>query len=157
MRAMRVVLQRVTSARVSVEGEVVGRIGHGLVAFVGVTDGDSPDDAATLGKKTSALRLFADEDRPFHLSVRDIGGAVLVISQFTLHGDVRKGNRPSWSSAARPAVAEPLVAAYAEALESNGARVSQGRFGANMQVELLNDGPVTLVIDSEELRRARPR
>jgi D-tyrosyl-tRNA(Tyr) deacylase len=152
---VRVVLQRVLRARVEVEGAIVGQIGPGLVSLVGVGHGDGPDDARSLAKKTLALRIFADGERPFHRTVGQIGGGVLVVSQFTLLGDVRKGNRPSWSDAGAPELAEPLVDEYAAEIERADVTCSRGRFGAHMVVGLENDGPVTLVLDSEELRRPR--
>lgn len=155
MSAVRVVLQRVETASVAVGGATFARIGRGLLALVGVTDGDTADDAVRLATKTAALRIFGDGDRPFHRSVGDIGGEILVVSQFTLYGDVRRGNRPSWTEAASPEIAEPLVRRYGDALAAGGLVVERGEFGANMQVRLLNDGPVTLVIDTERL--ARPR
>ncbi len=153
---MRVVLQRVAWARVAVAGEVVGEIGPGLLALVGVAGGDGPDDAARLADKTVRLRLFADGDRPFHLPLTEVpGGGLLCVSQFTLMGDVRRGNRPSWTAAARPEDAAPLVDAYAAAVAAHGVPVASGRFGAAMAVTLENDGPVTLVLDGEAL--AGPR
>ncbi|HWH15956.1 MAG TPA: D-aminoacyl-tRNA deacylase [Miltoncostaeaceae bacterium] len=145
---MRVVLQRVDGARVEVDGEVVGQIGDGLLALVGVARGDGPEEAARLARKTLALRLFPVGDRPFEVSVADAGGGVLVVSQFTLLGDARRGNRPSWAAAAPPAEAAPLVDAYAAALAAGGVPVARGRFGAHMRVGLVNDGPVTLVLDA---------
>lgn len=145
---MRIVLQRVTRARVTVGLDVVGSIEVGLVALVGVAEGDRHEDAVRLATKTVRLRLFGDGDRPFHRSVGDVEGAVLVVSQFTLLGDVRRGNRPSWSGAAAPAEAEPLVEAYAAAIADAGVHVERGRFGAQMSVTLENDGPVTLLLDS---------
>jgi D-tyrosyl-tRNA(Tyr) deacylase len=153
---VRVVLQRVRWARVEVEGEVVGEIGAGLLALVGVAAGDGPDDVRRMAEKTVRLRLFASGDRPFDRALTEVPGAgMLCVSQFTLLADVRKGNRPSWSRAARPEQAEPLVAAYADAVAAHGVPVARGRFGAMMAVTLENDGPVTLVIDSADL--AGPR
>jgi D-tyrosyl-tRNA(Tyr) deacylase len=141
---MRAVLQRVTAARVRVEGEVVGEIGHGLVALVGVAPGDTADDAATIARKTAELRILRDER-----SVADTDGAgVLVISQFTLYGDARKGRRPSWSGAAPGHVAEPLVEQVATSLRERGIAVATGVFGAMMEVELTNDGPMTLLLET---------
>jgi D-aminoacyl-tRNA deacylase len=145
---VRVVLQRVAEARVEVAGEVVGAIGGGLLALVGVARGDGRADAAHLARKTLALRLFPAGDRPFDVPVTEAGGAVLVVSQFTLLGDARRGNRPSWSAAATPAEAAPLVEAYAEAVAAGGVPVARGRFGAHMRVSLVNDGPVTLLLES---------
>ena len=152
---MRVVLQRAARASVSVAGEVVGEIGHGLVALVGVAEGDTEAEADALAAKTASLRIFSDADGRFNESLLDVGGSALVVSQFTLHADVRKGRRPSFVAAARPEVAEPLVERYAEGLIAAGVPVEQGRFGAEMQVELVNDGPFTVILDSVEL--ARPR
>jgi D-tyrosyl-tRNA(Tyr) deacylase len=153
---VRVVLQRVRWARVEVEGEVVGEIGAGLLALVGVAAGDGPDDVRRMAEKTVRLRLFASGDRPFDRALTEVPGAgMLCVSQFTLLAEVRKGNRPSWSRAARPEQAEPLVAAYADAVAAHGVPVARGRFGAMMAVTLENDGPVTLVIDSADL--AGPR
>lgn len=140
---MRAVLQRATRARVVVGDEVVGEITRpGLVALVGVTHDDGPDQVATLARKISELRILRDER-----SVLDEGAPVLVVSQFTLYADTRKGRRPSWGAAAPGPVAEPLVAALVAALQERGVEVATGRFGAMMQVELVNDGPVTLVVD----------
>ena len=152
---MRVVLQRVSRAAVRVDGETVGEIGPGLLALVGVAAGD---DAATIDRvaaKVVGLRIFSDSEGRFNESVAEIGGAVLVVSQFTLISDVRKGRRPSFTAAARPELAEPLVARFAQQLEQSGVPVAQGVFGAMMEVELVNDGPFTVVIDSEELDRPR--
>ena len=140
---MRAVLQRVTSASVSVDGEVVGAIDRrGLVALVGVTHGDGPDQVEAMARKISELRILREER-----SVLDEGAPVLVVSQFTLYADTRKGRRPSWSNAAPGPVAEPLVDAVVEALRARGVEVATGRFGAMMEVTLVNDGPVTLVVD----------
>jgi D-tyrosyl-tRNA(Tyr) deacylase len=144
---MRVVLQRVRSASVTVEGEVVGAIGPGLVALVGIAAGD---DAATVERaadKTAALRIFPDDAGRFDRSAADTGGAVLVVSQFTLLADTRKGTRPSFTDAAAPDVAAPLVERYRARLDALGLATAGGRFGAHMQVELVNDGPVTIVLD----------
>lgn len=140
---MRAVLQRAARARVVVETEVVGEITRpGLVALVGVTHDDGPEQVATLARKISELRILRDER-----SVLDEGAPVLVVSQFTLYADTRKGRRPSWGAAAPGPVAEPLVDALVAALRERGVEVATGRFGAMMQVELVNDGPVTLVVD----------
>lgn len=141
---MRAVLQRVTSARVRVDGEVVGEIGTGLVALVGVAPTDDEDDAATIARKIAELRILRDER-----SVVDTDGAgVLVVSQFTLYGDARKGRRPSWSGAAPGPVAEPLVDRVAALLRERGVVVATGVFGAMMEVELVNDGPMTLLLET---------
>ena len=153
---MRVVLQRVRWARVSVGEEVVGAIGPGLLALVGVAAGDDADDSRRLARKTVRLRILAGAERPFDRSLLDHpGAALLCVSQFTLLGDVRRGNRPSWSAAAPPELAEPLVEAYAVAVADEGVPVERGRFGAAMAVSLENDGPVTLVLDSADLRAPR--
>jgi len=152
---VRIVLQRVTAARVTVEDQLVGAIAAGLVALVGVTHTDTVADAERLGDKTASLRLFADGERPFERSVTQIGGAVLCVSQFTLFGDVRRGNRPSWAHAAAPGPARQIIDAYAARLRQHGLEVPTGVFGAHMQVALDNDGPVTIILDSEELSRPR--
>ena len=152
---MRLVLQRVTRAAVAVEGETVGEIGPGLVALVGIAASDGAAQVEAMAAKTAALRLFADAEGRFSRDLRDAGGAVLVISQFTLLADVRKGRRPSFTAAAPPEVAEPLVERYAQALEGVGIPVARGRFGAHMTVDLATDGPVTIVIDSADLERPR--
>lgn len=152
---MRVVLQRVRQAEVEVAGASVGAIGAGLVALVGIGRADDAGLARRLAAKTAALRLFPDGERPFALSLRDVGGELLCISQFTLLADARRGNRPSWAAAAPAEVARELVAAYAEAVAAVGIRVAGGEFGADMLVRLANDGPVTIVLDSDDL--ARPR
>jgi D-tyrosyl-tRNA(Tyr) deacylase len=142
---MRVLVQRVSSASVSVDGQVVGAIrpdGQGLLAFVGVTHSDDADKARRLAEKLWYLRIL-DEER----SAADVGAPILVVSQFTLYADTAKGRRPSWNAAAPGAVAEPLVIAFAEALQVLGADVQTGVFGANMQVELVNDGPVTVFLE----------
>ena len=140
---MRAVLQRVTEAAVRVEGEVVGRLTRpGLVALVGVTHDDGPEQVAAMARKISELRILRDER-----SVLDEGAPVLVVSQFTLHADTRKGRRPSWNAAAPAPVAEPLVEAVVAALRQRGVEVATGRFGAMMALSLVNDGPVTLVVD----------
>jgi D-tyrosyl-tRNA(Tyr) deacylase len=141
---MRAVLQRVTRACVSVGGEVVGRIDEpGLLVLLGVTHDDGPEHAAWLSAKVRDLRIMHDER-----SVADLGAPVLVVSQFTLYGDARKGRRPTWSAAAPGSHSEPLYHAFCEALEAAGTRVERGVFGGDMAVELVNDGPVTLVVDT---------
>jgi D-tyrosyl-tRNA(Tyr) deacylase len=149
---MRVVLQRVSSARVEVEGAVVGDLGGpGLVALVGVTHGDGPTQVDWMARKIAGLRIFdgadGDDTPGAERSVAEAGLPVLVVSQFTLYADVRKGRRPSWSAAAPGSVAEPLVDALAAALRAEGLTVASGTFGAHMMVHLVNDGPVTLVLD----------
>lgn len=146
---MRVVVQRVARAEVRVGGEVVGSAGRGLLVLVGVAPGDDGELAARLAAKVARLRIFPDDEGRFDRSVVDVGGDALVVSQFTLLGDARKGNRPSFSGAAPPQVAEPTYLAFAEGLRAAGVRrVETGRFGASMAVDLVNDGPVTLVLDA---------
>ena len=144
---MRALLQRVTEAAVSVDGDEIGRIGPGLVALIGVGRDDTHADARTLAAKTAALRVFDGSEGGAERSIVDIGGEVLVVSQFTLMGDTRRGNRPSWSAAAPPQVAEPLVHAYVDALRRLVPNVAEGRFGAHMHVTLTNDGAVTVMLD----------
>ena len=143
---MKALLQRVTSASVSVEDVVLTAIGPGLLVFLGVERGDTVESATRLADKTAALRIFPSDKKPMDRSVVDTEGSILVVSQFTLAADVRKGNRPSFSDAADPIVAEPLVNHYVEALRQSVSLVVTGRFGANMQVALVNDGPVTLLL-----------
>ena len=145
---MRTVVQRVISARVRVGGAVVGEIGAGLCALVGVTHGDTPAAARRLAAKLAGVRLFDDEAGTMNRSVVEAGGAVLVVSQFTLYGDTTRGRRPSWSAAAPGAQAEPLVGAVVTALRQAGIPVETGAFGAAMEVELVNDGPVTVVMET---------
>lgn len=141
---MRAVIQRVTRAQVTVEGEVVGSIeGPGLVALVGVTHDDGPEQVEWIVRKIAELRIMRDEQ-----SVSDVGGQVLVVSQFTLYADTRKGRRPTWNAAAPGPVAEPIVEQVVAGLRSRGLTVETGRFGASMQVELVNDGPVTIILEA---------
>ena len=146
------VAQRVTSASVVVAGELVAQIGTGLLVLVGVTHLDTDEDARVLGSKIAGLRVFADEGGHMNKSVGDIGGQVLVVSQFTLLGDVRKGRRPSFTGAAAPEVAAPLVDEVRRAVAGEGIPVSAGVFGAHMTVDLVNDGPVTLILRTESGR-----
>ena len=145
---MRALIQRVTEARVRVAGDVVGEIGPGLCVLVGVTHGDDQDSARRLAQKVWQLRIFDDAGGVMNLGLHDAGGAALVVSQFTLYADTRKGRRPSWNEAARPEYAAPLVDAFVAALREFGASVATGAFGAHMAVELVNDGPVTLLLES---------
>ncbi len=144
-------LQRVARASVSVDGERVASIGVGFLLLVGVGHDDGPAEAERLAEKVSALRVFADEAGKMNRAIADVGGEALVVSQFTLYADLRKGRRPSWTDAAEPGKAAELVDAFAAALERQGLPVATGVFGADMQVELLNDGPVTLVLDTAAL------
>lgn len=147
---MRAVVQRVTSASVTVAGEVVGQIEQGFVVLLGVEKEDSELDADYLAEKTAGLRVFEDADGKMNLSLLDIGGSSLVISQFTLLGDVRRGKRPSFSDAAMPEEAERLYSVYCSRLKSLGVPIETGRFRADMQVALVNDGPVTILLDSRK-------
>jgi D-tyrosyl-tRNA(Tyr) deacylase len=144
---MRVVLQRVARACVTVEGRVVGEIGRGLLLLAGFTDGDTEETLRWMADKVVGLRVFTDAEGKMNLSVEEIGGAVLVVSQFTLYGDARRGRRPSFVEAARPEVAVPLYERFVALLREAGRPVETGEFGAMMQVELVNDGPVTLVLE----------
>ncbi len=152
---MRVVLQRVSRASVSVDGEVVGQIEAGFVALVGIAQDDAEAQVDTVAAKVVGLRVFDDADGKFNLALADVSGAVLVISQFTLIADLRKGRRPAFTRAARPELAAPLVERFAAQLRTAGVDVAGGRFGEHMLVELINDGPVTIVIDSADLERPR--
>jgi D-tyrosyl-tRNA(Tyr) deacylase len=147
---VRLVIQRVARAAVTVEGREVGRIGRGLAVLVGVAQGDTVEAAERLAKKTAELRIFPDAAGRFQRSALDLGAEVLVVSQFTLLADTRKGRRPSFVAAAAPEQAEPLVEAYRAALERLGLRTASGQFGAHMLVDLVNDGPVTLILNSAE-------
>jgi D-tyrosyl-tRNA(Tyr) deacylase len=144
---MRAVLQRVAEASVTADGAVVGTCGRGVVVLLGVADGDDAAAAERLAGKVACLRIFENEDGKFDHSLLDVGGEALVVSQFTLIADTRKGNRPSFTEAAPPEVAEPLYERFSAALEAEGIRVTRGVFGARMQVSLVNDGPVTIVLD----------
>ena len=146
---MRALLQRVSSASVTIDGDQVGAIDQGLVIFLGVTHGDSEADADYLDGRCVNLRIFEDADGKFNLSLLDVGGAALVISQFTLYGDTRKGRRPSFTAAAPPDLAEPLYEHFVAAIEAHGVKTQAGRFGANMQVAINNDGPVTVTVESK--------
>lgn len=152
---MRVVVQRVIRASVSVDGAVVGEIGAGLLLLVGVAESDDAVTADRLAGKIAEMRIFADDAGRFELSLLDAGGAALVVSQFTLLADVRKGRRPSFVAAAAPEIAEPVVEAFCSALRSRGIAVATGRFGAKMLVDSVNDGPVTIIVDSDDLERPR--
>lgn len=144
---MRVLIQRVSRASVSVGGEVRGAIGRGFVALVGVTHGDGEVEAKWLAKKVAGLRVFEDDDGKMNLSLKDVGGGVLVVSQFTLYGDAGRGRRPSFINAAPPEIAEPLIERFAGFLEKENIEVATGVFGAHMEVAIFNDGPVTLMLE----------
>jgi len=146
---VRALVQRVARASVSVDGEVVGAVGPGLCVLVGVTHTDTAPEADRLADKVWNLRVFADEHGTMNRSSADVGAELLVVSQFTLYGDTRRGRRPSWIAAAGPAEAEPVIERFVDALREAGASVATGRFRADMQVELVNDGPVTLLLEME--------
>ena len=149
---MRIVVQRCTRAEVRIAGTMVGRIGQGFMLLVGITDTDTTADADLLAKKIAQLRVFEDPDGKMNLALADVGGAILSISQFTLYADCRKGNRPSFIRAARPAQASPLYDYFNQTLRRTyGLTVKTGRFGADMQVDFVNDGPVTILLDTAEL------
>lgn len=144
---MRVVLQRVSSASVTIEGEVAGRIGRGFLLLAGFTHADTAAAADWMAEKVAGLRLFTDAEGKMNLGLADVGGAVLVVSQFTLYGNAEKGRRPSFIDAARPETAIPLYERFVAQLRSQGLEVATGRFGAMMEVALVNDGPVTLLLE----------
>lgn len=149
---MRVILQRVSRGTVTVEGETVGAVDAGFVALVGVTHTDTQKEAELLARKTAHLRVFDDDDGKMNRSILDVGGGILVVSQFTLYADSKKGRRPSFIDAARPEQAEPLVQYYAECLHREGVTdIAHGVFGAMMAVEIINDGPVTIILDTDVL------
>ncbi len=148
---MRAVVQRVTRASVTVDNEIVGEIGNGLVALLGIARDDTEKDATYLVEKIAALRIFDDGAGVMNRSVRDVDGALLIVSQFTLYGDVRRGLRPSWIDAAAPEMAKPLYDFFVEQARKDIDQVATGSFRAMMQVELVNDGPVTILIDSRKL------
>lgn len=147
---MRTVVQRVSKAQVSIEGDVKGVIGKGLVILLGIRREDTTKELQWLVDKVVHLRIFEDESGKMNKSLTDIGGEMLIVSQFTLYGDCRKGRRPGFSTAAPPAIAEPLYQLFIEEVKAKGITVATGTFQAEMQVELINDGPVTLLLDSEK-------
>jgi D-tyrosyl-tRNA(Tyr) deacylase len=144
---MRIVLQRVSRAKVTVDGRVTGEIGRGLLLLAGFADGDTDDALAWMADKVVGLRIFPDDEGKMNRSVEEIGGGLLVVSQFTLYGDTRKGRRPSFVDAARPEAAIPLYERFLQMLRATGRPVQTGEFGAMMDVELVNDGPVTLILE----------
>ena len=152
---MRAIIQRVTRASVTIDGEVRGRIGPGLLILLGVSEDDTGEEARYLAEKCTGLRIFTDENDKMNRSAADIGGSLLVISQFTLYGDCRRGKRPSFIRAARPEKAIPLYEAFLAHCRASGLPVESGEFGADMKVELLNDGPVTIIMDTEEMKKER--
>jgi D-aminoacyl-tRNA deacylase len=145
---MRVLVQRVAQATVSVDGQTVGAIGRGFLCLVGVTHGDTEQEAARLAAKTARLRVFEDAGGLMNLALADVGGEVLAVSQFTLYADARKGNRPSFTDAAGPELGERLYEAFLDALRAEGVPLQTGVFGASMQVQLINDGPVTILLEA---------
>jgi D-tyrosyl-tRNA(Tyr) deacylase len=147
---MRLVVQRVSRAKVTVAGEIVGEIGKGYLALVGVEDGDTDDDMRYGVEKLVGLRVFEDNEGKMNRSIADIGGSILLVSQFTLLGDARHGRRPSFSNAARPETAAPMIERMALEIAGRGIPVAKGVFGADMQVELVNFGPVTILLDSKK-------
>ena len=147
---MKVVIQRVSSASVTFAGEVVGSIDHGMLVLLGVADGDQEEDLQYLLEKTTGLRIFEDDAGKMNLSVVDVGGAMLVVSQFTLLADTRKGKRPGFNAAAAPEIASRFYEQFATLVRQREIPVAMGNFGANMQVSLVNDGPVTIIIDSRD-------
>ncbi len=147
---MRAVIQRVTRASVTIEGKIHGQIGNGLLVLVGIEDADSPDDIEWLSGKIVNTRIFNDENGVMNISLKDVNGDILLISQFTLHASTKKGNRPSYSKASKPEIAIPLYEKIIQQLSNDlGKEIETGIFGADMKVELLNDGPVTIVIDTK--------
>ena len=147
---MRALIQRVKEASVKIDGEIVGSIGKGMLILLGVKTGDTEAEADFLADKCLGLRIFSDAEDKMNLSIDDIGGEFLVVSQFTLYGNAQKGRRPSYIDAARPEVSEPLYEYFVARLKASGHKVDTGRFGADMQVSLINDGPVTLMIEKEK-------
>ena len=147
---MKLVVQRVKKAEVKVDGNIIGKIDKGFLVLIGIKVGDTKEQADYLVKKLCNLRVFSDENDKMNLSLKDIGGEVMAVSQFTLYGDARKGRRPSFSDAARPDVANPLYEEFVEKLRAQGITVGTGEFGAHMMVELTNDGPVTILLESKK-------
>ena len=145
---MRVLLQRVSEAAVTIDGETVGKCGRGFLLLVGVTHGDTVEHADFLADKCANLRVFEDENGKMNLSLKDVNGTILAVSQFTLYADTRRGRRPSFIEAAPPPVSEPLYNTFVEALRKQGIHVETGRFGADMKVSLVNDGPVTILLEN---------
>lgn len=148
---MRAVVQRVRDASVTVDGALTGKIGHGLLIYLGVVDSDNADICARMAAKISKMRLFRDSDDKMNLSVSDVGGEILVVSQFTLYANLHKGNRPSFDGAGRPEHAEKMYELFMQELRNMGFRVEHGMFGAHMHVGYENDGPVTIIADSDDL------
>ena len=153
---MRIILQRCSRAEVRIDGDTVGQINQGFLLLIGITEGDTQADAELLAKKVAQMRVFEDAENKMNLALKDVNGAILSISQFTLYADCRKGNRPSFIRAARPEVAEPLYNYFNAVLRNlYGLHVETGRFGADMKVDFINDGPVTIILDSQDFASAR--
>lgn len=152
---MKAILQRVTHAKVTIDGQESGEIGTGFLVLLGVAPEDTQEEALYLARKIAGLRVFTDENDKMNLSLKDVAGEVLVVSQFTLYGDCRKGKRPSFIAAARPETAIPLYERFVAELMDHDLHVETGWFGADMEVSLINDGPVTLILDTEEMRTGR--
>ena len=152
---MKAIIQRVSRASVSVGGEAVGSIGPGLAVLLGIAQGDSGEEAQRLAQKTAELRIFGDAAGRLSLSLLDVAGEALVVSQFTLLADSRKGRRPSFTAAAPPELAEPLVRQFEESLRGLGVPVASGRFGTHMQLDIVNDGPLTIILDTADFQRPR--
>ncbi len=148
---MRAVVQRVKEASVVIDTKVVGKIDHGLLVFLGVGDGDTDVDLKYIADKVTGLRIFSDEDDKMNLSVKDVKGQVLAVSQFTLYGDCRKGRRPNFTSSMEPVGAEKMYEKFKELIKAEGIGVASGEFGADMSVSLVNDGPVTIILDSSKI------
>ena len=147
---MRVVLQRVTSCVLSIGGHEYSRIGYGILVLLGIEEADSADDTEWISSKITGLRIFDDDNGVMNLDIRDIGGEIMVVSQFTLHASIRKGNRPSYVKAARPEIAKPLYESFINSVEQSlGRNIATGQFGAHMEISLVNDGPVTIFIDTK--------
>lgn len=147
---MRAVVQKVSSSKVTVDGEVIGQINKGLMVLLGVTHDDTSKDVDYMVDKVTNLRIFEDEEGKMNLSLKDVEGEILAVSQFTLYGDARRGRRPSFSDAARPEVANPLYEEFIEKVKNQGINVGTGKFGAHMMVDLTNDGPVTILLESRK-------
>ncbi|MBR5322058.1 MAG: D-tyrosyl-tRNA(Tyr) deacylase [Clostridia bacterium] len=152
---MRIVIQRVSEASVSVEGNVVGKIGKGFMLLIGVSKGDTSEEAVKLAEKISKMRIFEDENEKMNLNLTDVGGSVLAISQFTLCAECRRGNRPDFFNAASPTEANELYELFISEMRDKGITTEKGIFGADMKVSLINDGPVTIVLDSDDLKKSR--
>ncbi len=152
---MRIVIQRVSNASVEVDGNTVGKIGKGFLLLVGVEKGDTENEAVIMAEKISKMRIFEDENGKMNLSLFDVSGEVLVISQFTLCADCRRGNRPDYLNAEHPSIANPLYEYFVSEMRNKGIKTEKGVFGADMKVSLINDGPVTIVLDSQSLKKSR--